>query len=165
MLAIRWYPRFTSSGLEYKTWATLTYRTRFKRIYARFAENLAYARPANPIDTASCSLTPVPPQKTATLAYANINTAAARCRTPPGAPHACLVVAAFAIAISGSSCRHHAAPRPMTVGRRFLAEHGVDIRHQRHAPDGDSASRKINRKKIVRKAAEFALDEFKIDLK
>ena len=30
-------------GLEYKTWATLTYRTRFKRIYWRFAENLAYA--------------------------------------------------------------------------------------------------------------------------
>lgn len=79
---------YGAQGLEYKTWATLTYRTRFKRIYWRFAENLA-----------------------------------------------------------------------------ALAANGVDIRHQSHDPDDDSASRKINRKKKVRKAAEFALDEFQIELK
>lgn len=46
----------------------------------------------------------------------------------------------------------------------MLGENGVDIRHQSHDPDDDSASRKINRKKRVRKAAEFALDEFQIEL-
>ena len=107
--------------------------------------------PPSHIATARCSLKSQP----AGLRHTHQHPAG--CQTGTARP------LSLAIALSLQLGSSH--PPIDAAGRRALAANGVDIRHQSHDPDDDSASRKINRKKIVRKAAEFALDEFKIDLK
>ena len=78
---------FSRQDLEYREWGTLAFRTRFKRIYTRFQENL-----------------------------------------------------------------------------KCMLDTGMDTQRQKHAEDTDNKAYTINAKELVKGAAEFALDELRIDL-